>query len=221
MEFDIKHPILLLSFHQVVWLYIIYMHEVNNHQGVEYVRSLINHKLFILGIRNALRTVSRRCVPCKKVRATTYQPIMADLPSFRIADKVHPFVNTGMDYFGHLEVKVGGRSEKRWICIFTCLVVRAVHLEVISSMDTDACVTAVRRFIARRGQPLTILSDNGTNFVGAKREFDEFFRKLDQNSIEDRLRIKGIQWSMNPSAAPHFGGIWERMVRSCKISTTP
>ena len=54
-------------------------------------------------------------------------------------------------------------------------------------MDTDAYVTAIRRFIPRRGQPLTILSDNGTNFVGTKREFDEFFRKLDQNSIQDKL----------------------------------
>ena len=95
--------------------------------------------------------------------------------------------------------------------------VRAVHLEVVSSMDTDACVTAIRRFIARRGQPLTILSDKGTNFVGAKREFEEFFRKLDQSSIQDKLRIRGIQWSMNPPAAPHFSGSWERMVRSCKI----
>ena len=62
MELDVKHPILLLSSHQIVWLYTNYMHEANNHQGVEYVRS---------------------CVPCKKVRATTFQPIMADLPSFR------------------------------------------------------------------------------------------------------------------------------------------
>ena len=219
MEFDIKHPILLLSSHEVVWLYINYMHEANNHQGVECVRSLINHKLFILGLQNALRTVSRRCVPCKKVRATTYQPVMADFPSFRIEDKVHTFANTGMDYLGPLEVKKGRRSEKRWICLFTCLVVRAVHLEVVSLMDTDACVTAIRRFIARRGQPLIILSDNGTTFVGAKREFDEFFRKLDQNSIQDKLRIRGIQWSMNPPAAPYFGGSWEKKVRSCKIST--
>ena len=187
MEFDIKHPILLLTSHQVFWLYINYIHEANNHQVVEYVRSLINNKLFILGLRNALRTVSRRYVPCEKVRATTYQPIMADLPSSRIKDKVHPFANTGMDYFGPLEVKVGRRSEKRWICHFTCLKVRAVHLDVVSSIDTDACVTEIRRIIAGRGQPLTILLDNETNFVGENREFDEFFRKLDKNSIQDKL----------------------------------
>ena len=103
---------------------------------------------------------------------------MSDLPIDRVMKNVRPFTNTGVDYFGPFEVKMFRRTVKKWVCLFTCPSVRAVHLELVDSLDTTSCLDAVHRFIARRGQPKTIISDNGTNFVGAARELKECFAEL-------------------------------------------
>ena len=101
--------------------------------------------------------------------------------------------------------------------LFTYLSVRAVHLELVDSLDTSACIDAIHRFIARRGQPESIISDNGTNFVGTAREFKEAFQELKADEMFSGLAERGIKWTFNPPAAPHFGGVWERLVRSCTI----
>ena len=72
------------------------------------------------------------------------------------------------------------------------------------------------RFIARRGYPNTIISDNGTNFVGAAIELKSFKNEWVKAKIESDLAQKKIVWKFNPPGAPHFGGIWERLVQSCK-----
>ena len=106
---------------------------------------------------------------------------------------------------------------KRWCCLFTpvYLTTRAVHIEVVRSLDTDSCLVAINRFIARRGKPTTIISDNGTNFVGSARELKEYINSWNQDQITSELAQKHIVWKFNPPGAPHFGGVWERLVRSC------
>ena len=118
-------------------------------------------------------------------------------------------------YFCPFTVKIGRRKEKRWCCWFTCLTVRAVHLEIVPKLDTDSCLNAIVRFIARRGKPIMI-SDNGTIFVEADREFKEYVAAWNKESIEEYLVQQGIRWKLNPPAAPHVGGVWEKLVRSCK-----
>ena len=93
---------------------------------------------------------------------------------------------------------------------------RAVHIEVVPDLDTDSCLNAIMRFIARRGKPITIISYNGTNFVGAEKEFAEYVAAWNEEGIQEHLTQRGIRWKFNPPAAPHFGGVWERLVRSCK-----
>ena len=100
--------------------------------------------------------------------------------------------------------------------MFTCLAIRAVHLEIVPGLDSDSCLNAIARFIARRGKPKTILSDNGTNFVGAEREMREYLKDWNTENITQSLVQEGITWRFNPPASPHFGGVWERLVRSCK-----
>ena len=127
-----------------------------------------------------------------------------------------PFTNTGVDYFGPIEVKFMRKTMKRWCCLFTCLTPRAVHIEVVPSLEAETCLTAITRFIARRGKPATILNDNGTNFVGAAKEMRDCINACNQSDIETSLAQKDIKWKFNPPGAPHFGGIWEQLVRSCK-----
>nr|XP_049464893.1 uncharacterized protein LOC125907321 [Anopheles coluzzii] len=121
-----------------------------------------------------------------------------------------------VDYFGPFLVAVGRRVEKRWGVIFTCLTTRAVHLEIAHSLNTALCIMAIRRFIARRGSPLEIISDRGTNFVGASRELDEALKLVDHEKLMVEFCGPNLKWTFNPPGAPHFGGCWERLVRSVK-----
>ena len=144
------------------------------------------------------------------------QPFIADLPRERLQERVFPFTNTGVDCFGPFEVKFMRKTMKRWCCLFTCLTTRAVHIEDNPSLEAETCLTAITRFIARRGKPATILSDNGTNFVGAAKEMRDCKKTWNQSDIENSSVQKDIKWKFNPPVANHFGGIWERLVRSCK-----
>ena len=169
-NFDAKHPILLDSRHPAVRLFLEHLHEKHYHQGVEYLRALIRQKFAIVKLRTTLRTIQTRCVTCRKRKAETLTPIMADLPKERLAFTSRPFTNTGLDYFGPFYVSVKRSTEKRWGFLFTCLTTRAVHFEVVQSMDTSSCVMGIERFVSRRGIPFVIWSDNGTNFVATEKE---------------------------------------------------
>ena len=139
---------------------------------------------------------------------------MVDLPEERL-DASTVFTNVGVD-FGPFIVKIGRRNEKRFCCLFACLTMRAVHIEVVPKLDTDSCLNATMRFIARRDKPNTIISDNDANFVGAEREFAEYVAAWNKEGNAKHLIQRRIRWKFNPPAAPHFGGVWERLVRSCK-----
>ena len=141
---------------------------------------------------------------------------MADLPHSRLGYQQPPFSNTGVDYFGPMLVRHGRKTEKRYGVLFTSLTTRAVHLEIAHSLDTNSCLMAIRRMMARRGQPANIWSDNGNNFVGTEKELREAVKLLDGERIGDQLSADGVQWHFNPPSSPHFGGVWERLVQSAK-----
>ena len=100
----------------------------------------------------------------------------------------------------------------------------AVHLEVVSDLTSEAFITCLRRFMARRGKPHTIWSDHGSNFVGASRELAELAAFLEeqrtQTDIPDFCASQSIRWSFIPERAPHFGGLWESAVKSMKLYTS-
>ena len=192
-SYEMKHPILLSAKHPIVRKLIEDAHESNYHEGTEYVRSILQQNYWIIGLRNALRNVKLKCVKCRKQQAGGVQPFMADLPKERLEQRVFPFANTGVDYFEPFEVKFMRKSMKRWCCLFTCLTTRAVYIEVVPSLEADACLAAITRFIARRGKPNIVLSDNGTNFVGAAREMREWIEAWNQSDIEQHLAQKQIK----------------------------
>ena len=110
---------------------------------------------------------------------------------------------------------------KAYICIFVCFSTRAVHIELVSDLTTDAFLGALVRFTNRRGTPAHIYSDNGTNFVGANRELQAVQQLLHQDHVQTALHhfatSHHIHWSFSPSRAPHFGGLWESAVKSAKL----
>ena len=154
------------------------------------MRNMLQQEYWIIGLRNALRKIKSRCIKCRHRNANPIHPPMADLPRERLDEHVFPFTHTGVDYFGPFEVKFLRRTMKRWCCIFTCLTTRAVHIKVVQSLDTESCLAAVTRFIERRGYPNTIISDNGTDFVGAANELKSFMNEWDKAKIESDLAKK-------------------------------
>ena len=102
-----------------------------------------------------------------------------------------------------------------WDFLFTCLITRAaVHVKIVTSMDTSSCVMGVERFVSRRGTPAMIWSDYGTNFIGAEKELRESIEKWNVVKIAAELVHKGIMRRFIPPSAPYQGGVWERLVRS-------
>ena len=138
---------------------------------------------------------------------------MTDLPKERLAYQSPPFTNTGVDFFSPFYATVRRTTEKRWGSLFTCLTTRAVHVEIVPSMDTSSCVMRVKRFVSRRDTPAMIWSDIVTNFVGVEKELRECIGKWSTLKIAAELAHKGIKWNFNPPSAPHESGIWERLIR--------
>ena len=113
-------------------------------------------------------------------------------------------------------VKRGRSVVKCYGVLFICLCTRAIHLEEADALDTDNCINAIRRFIARRGQVRELRSDNGTNLVGAERELREEIKKWNQAKFNNEMLQRNINWKFNPPAGSHFGGIWERQIRTVR-----
>ena len=100
--------------------------------------------------------------------------------------------------------------------LFTCLSTRAVHLESTDNLTTNNCITAIRRFIARRGTPKLLISDNATYFVGARKQLRSEPINFNETTLTETLQIHNVEWRLNPPAAPHFGRVWERLVSLIK-----
>lgn len=204
-----KHPVILPKGHHVSALILRDLHCQLGHAGRNHILS--NLRRLILNANAAARKIISSCSICRRQRGKLVAQKMADLPIERITSDLPPFSNVGVDYFGPVEVRRGRSLVKRYGVIFTCTACRAVHLEVTYSLDTDACINALRRFVCRRGQVTHMRSDNGTNFIGAERELKEAVAALD-NKIQRAFLHQGINWSFNPPAASHHGGAWERII---------
>ncbi|XP_032791625.2 uncharacterized protein LOC116928633 [Daphnia magna] len=227
-----RHPIILKEDHVFTLLVVKHCHSVANHAGIERTLAEVRSRYWILKGRRTIRGVVKRCVICRKVKAKPQQPMMAALPKERLEAFSPPFTNVGVDFFGPMYVVVGRRREKRYGCLFTCFVTRAVHLEIAHKLDTDSFIMAFRRFIAIRGTPAVVFSDNGTNLVAGEREMqagmDNLTRKaakcpkeekdcnLDHKKISEEMARRRLVWRFSPPSAPHFGGGWERIVQSSK-----
>ena len=129
-----------------------------------------------------------------------------------------------MDYAGPVLLRHGGQrsksTSKAYIALFICMSTKAIHLELVSDLTSNAFIAALKRFIARRGIPAQIFSDNGKNFRRANRTLHELYTFLRSMEVEQSSKefcgLRGMKWSFIPPSAPHFGGLWESGVKSVK-----
>lgn len=214
---DVLHPVVLTPGHPVTKLLIKHYDTQLHHPGAGRVHAELRRKFWILRGREAIKKHQHRCIDCNKWRGKPAVPRMADLPPSSLRLFKPPFYSTGIDCFGPLVIKIGRRTEKRWGIIYKCLTTRAVYLDLLDHMDTDSFLMSLRRFIARRGKPYELLSDQGTNFKGGHNELNDAFCQI-HPTLREQLAKEQIRFRFNPPSAPHFGGSWEREVRSVKTS---
>ena len=167
---DAKHQIILPKNHHVTNLIVRHYHLLSGHSGREYVLSLLRGKFWVIHTNSVVRKLLAKCFDCRRRQAPVCNQKMADLLEERVSPGQPPFSHVGIDFFGPFLVKQGRSQVKRYGCIFTCLNIRAVHIEVAHSLDTDSFLNALRRFIARRGKPVLVRTDNGSNFVSGDKE---------------------------------------------------
>ena len=166
--------------------------------------SLACEKFWIVNASSVVRKVLSKCFSCQRRQGPFCKHKMADLPVDRVTPGQPTFTSVSIDCFGPLQVRRG--------VIFTCLAMRAVHIEVVHSMETDSFLMALRRFIARRGQVKEIRSKNGTNFTSRERELRESINAWNRNKIQEAVLQKSIKWNFNPLCGSHYGGVWERCI---------
>ncbi|XP_077866221.1 uncharacterized protein LOC144353806 [Saccoglossus kowalevskii] len=210
IEYSAKHPILLPPKHAYTKLVIRNAHEAVLHAGTMTTVTFIRQQLWIPRIRQAVNAVIRNCVKCLKFGGKPYaKPATPPLPNFRLEESV-PFTITGLDYTGTLYYRTPtSKHNKSYICLFTCAVTRAVHLELVTDMTADAFLRAFRRFAARRSLPKYLVSDNASTFLAAAQEIE---RLVNNESVKGYLGNKGVTWKFIPKRAPWFGGFYERLI---------
>ena len=216
---NIAHPIIFPKRGHLTNLLIDHHHHLAKHAGRNTTLSEIRSSgYWIINGRSTVTSYIWRCVICRKQRGNTVGQKMSDLPSDRI-EPAPPFTYSAVDYFGPFYIKEGRSERKRWGCLFTCCVTRAIHIEVSHTLTTDSFINAYRRFICRRGKIRQLRCDRGTNFIGAKNELEAALAGLNDEQIHEKLLKDGCDWfkfKLNPPHASHMGGVWERMVRSAR-----
>ena len=198
---DEKHPILIPKSHFAVLL-MRFQHFIMKHAGVSTLISAVRKSYWVFGLRRIAKRVKRMCVSCQRQDSAECTQPMAPLPEERVNPAV-PFAVTGLDHAGPLYCCDTPRK-KYWVILFTCGVVRAVHLELVDTLSTYDTVLAFRRLVARRGLPKVIYSDNAKGFVAAP---DKILGQFGPLTPECRFIAPNSPW---------WGGWWERLGRSVK-----
>ena len=202
LPFEERHPILLPK-GRVAELLVRDQHRLMSHCGVDTLITAVRTSYWVVGLRCLAKRIKRFCASCQRQDAVACNEPAAPLPRDRVA-RAPPFTVTGVDFAGPI-FAVDCPRQKLYVCLFTCAVTRAVHLELTSSLTQSEFLMALRRFAARRGLPTTIYSDNALTFRGADMLLQRYFGHL------------APKWKYIVPRSPWWGGWWERLVRSVKV----
>ena len=215
-----KNPILLPRSSWLTRLVILEAHQIVFHGRIRETLAEVRERYWIPQGRKAVKSVLRKCVDCIKNDGEPYAgKIPPPLPRSRVTEGM-PFQFTGVDLAGPIFVKSkikDGVPYKVYISLYTCAVIRAVHLELVEDQAAPAFIRSFRRFISRRGIPEEVISDNAKNFKRAAMDIEELSASIMATSeVQCLLWNKGIKWHFIMERAPWWGGFYERMVGTVK-----
>ncbi|XP_057297390.1 uncharacterized protein LOC130627797 [Hydractinia symbiolongicarpus] len=205
LDFDTKFPIFLPKNNPLTKLVILHYHVQVLHNDLKETLNAIRSKFWIPKARNYIKQLIRQCHLCRYYEGKSYAyTVSPALPKSRLSNH-HPFKHTGLDYAGSLYVRNvyhGGSMYKAWVFLFTCTSTRALHLDLVPNASSSGCIRSLRQYFSERCIPSEIISDNGSQFIA------EVTQRFSSN--------RGIKWHFNLEAAPWWGGMFERLVRSVK-----
>ena len=213
--YEVKYPILLPKYSPLTKLIIRDCHDNCKHLGV--ATTLCKLRLsgyWVPRARQAVKRYISDCFVCKKYNGLSFKyPKLTNLPKHRV-NLIRPFLHTGVDFTGHLWVRSGQEDRKVYLLVFTCLSVRAVHVEVLEDMSVRSFVLALIRFSNQFGIPEYIYSDNARSFVSG---CNLIKRNLASDEFRDRFGNFDIKHLTIPLYAPWMGSVWERMIKTIKL----
>lgn len=222
---DTISPILLVKNSTLTRLIILHTHTTHKHAGTNHTLANLRQRYWLPhGRRQVYQAIFQHCYECRKQISQAYpNPPPAPLPEFRVLRSQRPFQVVGVDIFGpfmvrHIETS-GYIRQKRWVLIFTCATIRAIHLETITEMTTEEISHSFRRFFARRGVPKKFLSDNAPQFHALDGYFHSLWHTLAKApSISNYFAEHQISWEFITEFAPWMGGLYERLIQTVKVA---
>ncbi|XP_068215916.1 uncharacterized protein [Palaemon carinicauda] len=212
-----KFPILIPSKSHLANLLIDFAHEKCLHGGVKETLSYLRRQYWIPKVISTIKKFLRHCVNCKRVEGRRFDyPGPPPLPAVRV-QFTRPFFHTGIDFSGPITITKteDGKPHKYYIVLFTCTASRLVHLELAYNMSALTFINIFRRFCAIYSAPVTVISDNGSNFLASAKFFDQL---LMQRDVKEYMAVNHIQWRFIAPRAPWQGGFYERLIgltKSC------
>ena len=211
-----KHPVILPPKSYIVKLIIEDVHRKQLHAGINQTLVALRERFWIIRGRALVRRIVKSCILCRKYAPVRLQMPMAPLPRDRIT-RTHPFQVVGIDFTGPVYVVTpGGEIIKSYITLFTCATIRAVHLELVLDLTTDAFMRAFRRFVSRRGMCSTIYSDNALTFKKASKLLEQYSEIMHGRKFREYLMENKIEWKFIIERAPWWGGFYERLMCTMK-----
>lgn len=179
-------PIILPRNHPLVILLLRHLHEKKCHCGYKSLVHEARKKYWIIGVQSTAKQLTKKCITCRKLRRKPLEQLEGQLPSLRVATEQPAFANTAMDMFGPIQIRMNRKTRKEaQVIIFTCMTMRAIHLELVTDRSSDAFLMAFRRFACTRGHPNVCWSDRGTNFIGAQTYLKEITTGWDTSKIQN------------------------------------
>lgn len=221
LSFDAKYPVILPSYCHVTDLLIEYEHRYLGHAGPQSILNSLRQRVWPINALRRIKYILLKCVKCHRFKAAMSKQLMGSLPVERV-QLIRPFFNVGIDFGGPIMVKESRLRKsivsKAYIALFVCMATKAVHIELVSNLSTEAFLLSLKRFTARRGNPSSISSDNATNFKGANNSLHEVHLLFQRhsNEIQEFLSVRNINWKFIPPNSPHWGGLWEAGIKGTK-----
>ena len=208
-----KHPVILPSRHSLTRWLVLYCHLASAQGGIQYTLMLIRQKSWIIKVLSSVRHYLEKLNACIIRKARPMRQLMADLPRSRLSTHNKPFFHTGCDYFGPLLYQEGRSERKAWGLLFTCMATRAVHVELMTSLDVTSFILAYTRFIDIRGPVSNFYSDNAQTFKAVASLFSEF---LESDGLQSFFRQKGLSWEFIPPYSLAQGVSLKSMIKVFK-----
>ena len=213
---DMINPILLGKNHPLTNLIILNSHSKVKHLGIQPTLNRVRMDGFrLIHPINSVKQVLRFCYICKKMNALAFKyPKMTDLPAHRI-NLIRPYSHVGVDYTGHVMVREGDVELKYYFLIYTCMNVRACHIDLVPDMSALQFVLSLVRFCNLYGIPDTIYSDNAPSFSAGTMRLGTI---LKSDLFKEHFGTQNIQHNFIPLGAPWVGATWERMIKTIKTT---